>query len=90
MKVVWRASALRDFDAIVALIARDSSRASVAFGDEVVRRVGQLADFPWLGPAPRRPDVRELLLGVAPYVVVYQVRDEAVHIMRIVHGRRRR
>jgi len=90
VKVVWRAAALRDFEAITARIARDSPRASESFGEEVLRRVGQLAEFPFLGPAPRRPDVRELLLGTAPYVIVYQVRDEAVRVVRIMHGRRRR
>lgn len=90
MKVVWRAAALRDFEAIAARISQDSPRASQAFGEEVLRRVGQLSEFPFLGPAPRRPDVRELLLGTAPYVIVYQVRDEVVRIARIVHGRRRR
>lgn len=90
VKVVWRKAALRDYQSIVARIARDSPRASETFGDDVLRRVGQLADFPFLGPAPRRPDVRELLLGTAPYVIVYQVRNEEVRIVRIVHGQRRR
>lgn len=90
VKIVWRAAALRDFEAIAERIRQDSPRASAAFGEEVLRRAGQLAEFPLLGPAPRRPDVRELLLATAPYVIVYQVRDEAVRIVRILHGRRRR
>ncbi|NDC57289.1 MAG: hypothetical protein EBZ50_00350 [Alphaproteobacteria bacterium] len=31
-----------------------------------------------------------MLRGTAPYVIVFQVRDEAVRIVRIMHGRRRR
>jgi toxin ParE1/3/4 len=46
-----------------------------------------LKDFPNLGRASRRmPGRRELIFAPLPYIVVYQIRPNAVEISRIFHG----
>jgi len=62
---------------------------------ESARRVAQtiydacatLRDFPNLGPASKRmAGRRELVFSRLPYVVVYQVTQQAVEISRVFHG----
>jgi len=47
-----------------------------------------LAD-PLLGRHGRRAGTRELVLTPLPYLIIYVVSSEAVHIVRILHGAQR-
>jgi plasmid stabilization system protein ParE len=48
---------------------------------------GRLKDFPNIGRASRRmAGRRELAFAPLPYIVVYQVKPDAVEISRIFHG----
>jgi toxin ParE1/3/4 len=45
-----------------------------------------LLTFPYRGRVGRKEGTRELVLSPLPYIVVYQVRGETVHVVRILHG----
>ena len=45
-----------------------------------------LLTFPYRGCAGKEEGTRELVLSSLPYVVVYQVSGEVIHIVRILHG----
>jgi toxin ParE1/3/4 len=48
-----------------------------------------LLTFPHRGRPGKRSGTRELVLSPLPYLVVYQVRDNTIIIVRILHGAQR-
>jgi len=45
-----------------------------------------LEQFPFRGRIGRREGTHELVLPSLPYVVIYVVDDDLIHIVRILHG----
>jgi toxin ParE1/3/4 len=45
-----------------------------------------LREFPNRGRPGKKQGTRELVLSSLPYVIVYQVRDEMLYVLRILHG----
>ena len=48
-----------------------------------------LLSFPHRGRPGKKVGTRELVLSPLPWVVVYTVRDDVVHVGRILHGAQR-
>ncbi|MGO8736740.1 MAG: type II toxin-antitoxin system RelE/ParE family toxin [Terriglobia bacterium] len=49
-----------------------------------------LLTFPYRGRVGKKEGTRELVLSSLPYVAVYRVSGEAIHIVRILHGAQKR
>lgn len=77
-----------DLDDIWYSIAVDNPIAADAVIDRIRARCETLRHHPELGP--ERPDIardcRQLV--VDPYLVLYRATDEAVELVRAIHGRR--
>jgi toxin ParE1/3/4 len=66
---------------------RDNPKAAQRVAQTIYEGYASLKDFPNLGRASRRmAGRRELTFAPLPYIVVYQVRPNAVEISRIFHG----
>lgn len=81
--------ALIDIEDLGDYIASHSPHAAVRFVDALQSRWDLLTLHPFSG-APREdisPGIRHLLVG--EYVTLYRVGDEAIEIVRVLHGRRR-
>lgn len=80
-----------DLDDIWYYIASDSRSIEIAdqFIDSITARFLLLGDHPYLG-RPRDDDFGIGLRSfpVGEYLIIYQVENEAVGILRVVHGRR--
>lgn len=48
-----------------------------------------LSHFAERGRPGRKEGTRELVLLSLPYIIVYQLTEDTVHIARILHGRQR-
>jgi plasmid stabilization system protein ParE len=90
MKIVWRGRARADLFALVAYIARDKKGAAFEMHDRIGRAVDLLALWPGAGRASRKKNVRELVVGGTPYIVLYRHTKNQVTILRVVHGSQRR
>jgi toxin ParE1/3/4 len=87
MKVRWSLPAAEDLERIFEWIERDNPEAARRVAQTIYEQCARLKDLPFLGRVSRRmDDRRELIFGSLPYVVVYQVKSEAVEISRIFHG----
>lgn len=81
-------AAIADLDAIWDYIAQDNPDAA----DQTVARIfsatRRLADFPSSGT--RRPDIHPTAqsIPVGAYLILYRLQDEAVEIVRVLHGAR--
>jgi toxin ParE1/3/4 len=88
-EVRWSLTASQDLQELEDFIARDSVLHAVEFIDRIVEATDHLTKSPIIGrevPEFGRPDVRELLFRA--YRIVYFLKDDAVTILRVVHGAR--
>lgn len=87
--LIWAPQASEDLEAICTFIARDSEAYARDFAARVVGAVEMLREFPAAGRrVPEFPDpyLRELLHG--HYRIIYEISEDAVHIIAIHHGAR--
>jgi len=88
-RVSWSPEALDDVDAIAAYIAKDSLFYASAVVQKILGIAQSLGKFPNVGPiVPEigEPEFRERF--VYSYRVIYQVSNEQVLIVAVVHGKR--
>jgi toxin ParE1/3/4 len=87
MQLRWSIPAAEDLERICEWIERDNPEAARRVARTIYDECARLKDFPNLGRASRRMEGRrELTFPPLPYIVVYQVKPEAVEISRIFHG----
>jgi toxin ParE1/3/4 len=87
MEVRWSLPAVDDLERICDYIARDNPEAARRVARTIYDGCARLKDTPYLGrSSSRMPGRRELLFSPLPYIVVYQVTQQAVEISRIFHG----
>lgn len=89
MEVRWSPEAAADFTAIVRYIREDNPSAALRVGRAIHNAIAQLNTFPNRGRSGRIDGTRELPLASLPFIVVYRVRENAVEIVRVLHGAQR-
>lgn len=88
-QVRWSLTAGTDLHEIEDFIARDSVLHAITFVDRIVEVAETLLKTPHIGrvvPEFNRQDLREIIFR--GYRIVYLVQNDAVLILRVVHGAR--
>lgn len=89
LKIKLAKLATQDLKAVKDYISQDKPSAA----NEVIKRVFEaienLASFPNIGRPGRVPHTRELVISGTPLIVVYQVWQDTVFVVRIIHGARK-
>ncbi|MCL4778588.1 MAG: type II toxin-antitoxin system RelE/ParE family toxin [Gammaproteobacteria bacterium] len=88
-RLIWSVAAADDLQSIAEYIERDSPHYAAAVVSKIVTLARSLPRHPRLGrvvPEFGRDDVRERF--VYSYRVIYQVRDEVLVVVNVIHGRR--
>jgi toxin ParE1/3/4 len=88
LRLVRTATYRADLEAIVDYIGAENARAALAVWDEIESQVERLARYPYSGRIGRVEGTRELVVSRTPYIVGYTVREDAVLILRVLHGAR--
>ena len=87
MQVRWSLPAAEDLERICQRIERDNPEAARRIARTIYDGCARLKDLPYIGRASSRmTGRRELVFFPLPYIVVYQVTQQAVEISRIFHG----
>ncbi|MER8884466.1 type II toxin-antitoxin system RelE/ParE family toxin [Mesorhizobium sp. M0816] len=89
LPIIRTANAEEDLIAIWLHVAQDSEAAADRLLDRIETRWQQVATYPFSG-APREdiaPGIRHLIVG--EYLTLYRVSEEAIEIVRVLHGRRK-
>jgi toxin ParE1/3/4 len=88
MRVIIREAAYDDLDRIHAWIAKDRPRSADAVIDRILESVERLGHFPFMGHAGRAAGTYEWVIPGLPYILVYQVREDAdlVIVTAVFHG----
>jgi len=87
MEVRWSLPAAEDLERICERIERDNPDAARRVARTIYDGCARLKSYPHLGRASgRMTGRRELVFSSLPYIVVYQVTEQAIEISRIFHG----
>ena len=86
MRLRWTTPAARDFYRIISRIREDNLTAAAEVAETIQRGCVGLTNFPRRGRVGRIAGTRELIFPGLPYIVVYQVKDRNLEILRLYHG----
>jgi toxin ParE1/3/4 len=89
VKIVWSPLARARLREIRAYVALDKPLAAERLATRIIAVVENLRNHPHLGRSGAEPEIRELVIGGTPYIVLYRVRGRQVIISTIWHGAQR-
>lgn len=89
MRLVWTSAAVADLEQISDYLLEKSPNLVITTMESVFTSVLELRQFPRRGRPGRKKGTRELVLTRLPYLVVYEVVDERIRVLRVLHGARR-
>jgi addiction module RelE/StbE family toxin len=90
LEIVWSRKALRRLQEIRQYVAQDKPEAAARLATRIVSVVSGLRVHPYMGRASAEPGIRELVIGVTPYIVMYKTDSKRVTILTIWHGKQER
>jgi len=86
VEIVWSPLALARLQEIRAYVTMDKPLAAERLATRIIAIVEALRSEPHLGRAGAEPEVRELIVGGTPYIILYRVRRNRVTISTIWHA----
>ena len=86
MKVTWSDSAEKDLASVLLYIAVDDKAAAFKLVDKLEAAGRRLEEFPMRGRVGRSPGTRELVVSGTNYILIYEIFDDGVEILRAMHG----
>lgn len=89
MKIQITKPATSDLQDIENYIRLDNSMAATRVVLRVLEAVEYLATYPTMGRNGRVPKTRELVVSGTPFVIIYQIRQQIIFILRILHAARK-
>ena len=89
MRVRWTTDAADDLERICDYIAQSRPDSARRVAQSVIERIDTLETFPHLGRLGRVHGTREIAFPPLPFVAVYEVEEEQIVALRILHGAQR-
>ena len=86
MRVRWTTDAADDLERICDYIAESRPESARRVAQSLVERIATLETFPHLGRPGRVQGTREIAFPPLPFVGIYEVRDEQIIVLRLLHG----
>ncbi len=87
MELRWTPEAIQDREAIYDYIEADNPIAALALDELFEEQAGRLIDHPGLGRPGRVAGTRELVAH-QNYILIYDVTDDLVRMLRVLHAAR--
>jgi toxin ParE1/3/4 len=89
MQVRWLRKALRSLEQAHDFVAQESPESAIQLVLKIQAAVAQLETYPMMGRPGRVDGTKELVILGTPYIVIYRVKGQWVHILRVLHGSRK-
>jgi toxin ParE1/3/4 len=86
MQVRWTTAAATDLEHIADYLFDKTPQNAPRLIREICDAVFALKTYPNRGRPGKKSGTRELVLTSLPYIVVYKVASDVLHIVRILHG----
>ena len=87
-KILFSILAKEDLHSIKEYICNDNIEASKIVIKHIISSIEKLKENPAMGRAGRILRTRELMITKFPYIVPYQVRDNNIYVLRVLHTSR--
>jgi toxin ParE1/3/4 len=89
MQLRWTEAASADLKRIADYLSVHAQSRAAGLAMSIYEAPEVLLSFPHRGRTGKKAGTRELLLTPLPWIVVYTIRDDAINIVRILHGAQR-
>lgn len=89
MKIKLTKLAAQDLQSTKDYISQDKPNAALAVIRRVVEAIENIVTFPSMGRAGRVPRTKELVVSGTPLIIVYQIKQDTLYIVRIIHTARK-
>ncbi len=89
MQLRWTVAAATDLERIADYLFSHAPDRAPRLIRSIYEAPETLRSFPHRGRPGKKAGTRELVLSPLPWIVVYTVRDDVVHVVRILHGAQR-
>ncbi|KTC69004.1 Toxin RelE2 [Legionella birminghamensis] len=89
MKIKMTRLALNDLQTTKDYISQDKPDEAITVMQRIMEAIEHIATFPSIGRTGRVPRTKELVVSGTPLIVVYQVKDNTLFIVRIIHSARK-
>ena len=86
MQLRWTEAAAKDLEHIADYLFEHAPGRAADLVRKIYDAPSALLTFPNRGRLGKKTGTRELPLSPLPYIVVYQVTSDVIHISRILHG----
>ena len=86
MQLRWTSTAADDLEIIANYLFDKTPENAPRLIREIYNAPTTLKNFPNRGRAGKKEGTRELVMSSLPYIIVYYVRGDTVHIVRILHS----
>ena len=90
MELRWTEEAANDLEHITDYLFENAPGRAAELVREIYDAPSALLTFPSSGRPGKKEGTRELVLSPLPYIVVYQITGDVIHIVRILHGAQKR
>jgi toxin ParE1/3/4 len=77
--------AASDLQEIDNYIRHDNPAAAARTVIRILEAIEYLARYPTMGRPGRVPKTRELVVSGSPFIVVYQIRQQIIFVLRVLH-----
>jgi toxin ParE1/3/4 len=86
MKAVWTLAAIRDLAHLREYISNENPDAARQTASKIVDATDRIVQFPEVGRVGRMKGTRELVVSGTQYLIVYRLKKNGIHFLRVLHG----
>jgi len=86
MELRWTEEAAADLERITDYLFDKTPVHAPELARAIYNAPTALLSFPYLGRVGKKQGTRELVLAPLPYLMVYRISGDVIHIARILHG----
>jgi toxin ParE1/3/4 len=86
MELRWAEDAATDLEHIANYLFEHAPRLAEELVREIYGAANGLPTFPYRGRPGKKDGTREVVLSRLPYIVIYQITGDVIHVVRILHG----
>lgn len=89
MKIKLAKLALQDIQSTKNYISQDKPNAALAVIERAMETIENIATFPSIGRLGQVPQTKELVVSGTPLIIVYQVKQDTLYVVRMIHTARK-
>jgi toxin ParE1/3/4 len=86
MQLRWTTAAAGDLEGIAEYLFEKSPQNAAQLIRKIYEAPAILRSYPNLGRPGKNEGTRELVIAPLPYIVINQIMDDTLYIVRILHG----